>query len=351
MLDKVPSLADGSAPLFVCGVDPDNFYKSINGYYVDRNGKIYLWDYSRPYDIDVYDSSGQFEFKFGTKGEGPSEFHAVYALAVDSRGNIWVSADQRTLKVFSSQGVFLKDILLPAEMAGSFMQKIEFNGNGELVLLSSTNSGEASIYLWNPEKGSYSLMNRESRRIRASFVNFIPDFDIGRDGNIYVTDTFDYRLYKFSEKGALLGKLEAAKFKPDRIVESDFYLFDENLRVYLFPRYKEILNQLTGPSRYFPAVFGVNLDQGRIYVWTWERDGMSRYIVDIYDMNFDLVGHACYFNWVRRNLARIRNGRLYIPSIENTNAQLARQAGRLGRLNIPDQFNVYAISPLLKKSS
>lgn len=105
-----------------------------------------------------------------------------------------------------------------------------------------------------------------------------------------------------------------------------------------------IEKQLTGPSRYFPVIFGINIDGGKIFIWTSERDNMWRYIADIFDKRFNKIGKTSYFNLIRDNLARIVGGKLYIPSIENYQVELVRNLGRLSLTSIPDHLNVYKIS-------
>jgi hypothetical protein len=108
------------------------------------------------------------------------------------------------------------------------------------------------------------------------------------------------------------------------------------------------MDVLRGPSQYFPAIFGINIDRDTIYVWTSKQDEMKRFIIDVYDMSFNRKCRSCYFNSIRHNMAQMIKGRLYIPSIENENIQVTKNAGRLTMLNFADQLNVYAISNKLR---
>jgi len=116
------------------------------------------------------------------------------------------------------------------------------------------------------------------------------------------------------------------------------------MKIIRFPNSERILQELKGPSRYFPAIFGLNIDDGKIYVWTGQRDDKKRYIVDVYDLNFSQLGQACYFNFIRNNIAQIADGRLYIPSIENYDIKVMKHLGRLCLSNMPDKLNVYPIN-------
>lgn len=73
---------------------------------------------------------------------------------------------------------------------------------------------------------------------------------------------------------------------------------------------------------------------------------MGRYIVDIYDLNFKMIGEAFFFNWIRRNLAQIVDGKLYIPSIDNYDGNIMRRLGGLCLSIVAEKLN---ISPILNQ--
>jgi len=57
---------------------------------VDNNGQIYILDASRC-DVQVFDSSGNFISKFGSKGSGDNQFSSPGGIAIDDGGNIYIS--------------------------------------------------------------------------------------------------------------------------------------------------------------------------------------------------------------------------------------------------------------------
>ena len=348
--NKVPSLIENNEPIFVCGdSNSGQYYKFVWEYIVDRNGKTYLWDYYNGDHIDVYDERGEFLFQFGRKGQGPGEFQALANGAIDSRGNIWINdGNHKTLKIFSEHGEYKQDLKIPDEVARSYIKKMVFNDD-ELYIMCRGNRGEISIHKYDTKEDRCGLIYNEKRRIRVSFVDFVPDFALDQDGNLYVTDSFEYRVHKYSKDGKLIKKYEDRRLKKERIVDKDFNIFDNDFKIIRYPEYKGLVGQLTGPSQYFPAIFGINIDRGIIYVWTSRRDDMNRYIVDVYDKNFNKIGKACYFNLVRDNLAQVVGGKLYIPSLENYHVELTKHVGRLSFFNIPDRLNVYIISKEIRR--
>jgi len=340
-------LLENKRPLYTYGAENSgHFYKAIDTYAVDRNGKIFLWDSTSSDNIDVYDDQGQFLYQFGRKGEGPGEFRAVGTLAIDTKGNNWISSgNMKSLKVYSERGEYKEEILLPKEFAVSYIQKMVFNASDDLFLLCSFIGNTVSLYRFDYRKNQCQLIHSDSRRIKVGLANFRSDFTLDAEGNIYIIDSIDYRIYKYTKDGNLLFTFDMPEFKKERIVEEDFNVFaDSDFKIIRFPQYKEIMEALRGPSQYFPAIFGVNIDGDTIYVWTSKQDEMKRFIIDVYDMRFKRKCRSCYFNSVRHNMAQIMDGKLYIPSIENENIQVTKNAGRFTMLNFNDQLNVYAIS-------
>lgn len=340
----IPMLVESKKPVYTCGGDTSNrYYHSIWSCFLDRSGRAYVWDQVALDHIDVYDSFGRFLFEFGRKGQGPSEFQALTCGAVDSRDNIWIyDGNHKSLKVFFKDGKFMKEIPLPEDIEPLYMQKMVFNSENRLYILCSKNKGEIFIFKYDPKESKASLIYSEKRRMRVNFVYFIPDFALDEEGNLYVTDSFEYKVHKYSKEGTLIKTFENKKAKKEAIDKKDFNIFDNNMKMTRYP-YKEILNRLKGPSRYFPVIFGINIDQGLMYIWTSKRNG-AMYIIDVYDLDFSRVGNACYFNSIRRNLAQIIDGKLYIPSIENYDPRETDSLGKLGLTNAPEQLNVYTIS-------
>ena len=348
------SLLENKQPLFVCGGDNSgHYYRFIKNFIVAQNGRIFLWDMTSSEHIDVYDDKGKFMFQFGKKGEGPGEFRGVANGAIDSQGDIWINSDNmKSLKIYSERGEYKEEVMLPKEIALSYIKKMVFNTEDDLILLCYFSVGNKfSLYRFIIKENQCQLIHSDSKRIRPRVADFMPDFALDAAGNIYITDTLDYRIYKYSKDGRLLDKHEVRDFKKEQIVEKDFNIFSEDFKIIRYPGYKEVMGALRGPSLYFPAIFGINIDGDTIYVWSSKQDKMKRLLIDVYDLKFNWRYRSCYFNWMGRNLAQIVKGKLYIPSIENENIQLTKDVGRFSMLNYAEQLNVYAISRELSQKN
>jgi len=344
---SVPLLADSKEPIHVYGGDTSGpYYKFIWDYLLDlKNDRVYIWDYLNPDNIDVYNESGRFLFKFGKRGSGPAEFLTISKAAADSHGNIWIDdGNRKSLKIFSDHGKYLREIILPHEVRFAYIKKMLFNKYDDLYVLARESEGRIIVYKLDIEKNNFRMIYKEGHRLCISIVDFIPDIALDDNSNLYVTDSFDYRIHVFNKEGDSINVFEARKGKRERIEPHDFNIFDNNFKIVKFPGHKAILVSLTGPSRYFPVIFGINIDNGLVYVWTSERDSRGRYMIDIYNMKFESIGRACYFNFVKDNVAEIIDGKLYITSIENYEAGIVDSLGRFTFLNSPDHLNAYRIS-------
>ena len=86
---------------------------------IDNQDRVIVADRDN-HRIQVFDSDGNFLFKFGQPGSNPGEFNAPYDVAVDSIGKIYVAdAFNKRIQVFDSDGKFIKQF------------GAEGNGNGE----------------------------------------------------------------------------------------------------------------------------------------------------------------------------------------------------------------------------
>ncbi|HRD02306.1 MAG TPA: 6-bladed beta-propeller [Candidatus Saccharicenans sp.] len=342
---EIRSLAASSQPLFTIGDEGSGHYYTWIGYFAVENGLIFAWDKVRGEQIDAYDKNGNFLFSFGRKGQGPGEFQAIGCLAVDPQGDIWVSSSfGRPLEIFTADGHFKNELRLPANLSGLFIDKISFDREGNLYLLGGNEEKKILIYKYDSQRNHSQLIYEQKEGHGSSIATFIPDFALDEAGNIYITDSFDYLVYKYSKDGKLVKTFKGKKIKKELITEQDFNVFDNDMKIIRFPNSERILQELKGPSRYFPAIFGLNIDDGKIYVWTGQRDDKKRYIVDVYDLNFSQLGQACYFNFIRYNLAQIMDGRLYIAYIENYDLEVMKQLSRICLSNTADKLNVYSIN-------
>jgi outer membrane protein assembly factor BamB len=84
---------------------------------VAPSGDIYVADGYGNARVIVFDKTGKFVREWGELGHGPSQFSIVHAIALDSKGRVYV-ADRNNVRVqvFDSQGKFIeewKNLIVP----------------------------------------------------------------------------------------------------------------------------------------------------------------------------------------------------------------------------------------------
>ena len=95
------------------GSDKDENYLFYKTWHlaVDKEGNIYVLDGGND-RIQVFDKEGQYLRTIGRKGQGPGEFRSPQKVfVIDKSGEVYVP-DFRSIKVFSSNGNYLKTITL-----------------------------------------------------------------------------------------------------------------------------------------------------------------------------------------------------------------------------------------------
>src|SRR6266508_2478133 len=126
------------------------FYHAF-GVAVDGSGVVYMAD-SGNARIQVFHSSGQFLYQWGSWGDRPGQFLDPHGVAVDRQGNVYV-----------------------ADTGNSRIQK--FNGDGT----------------WLTSWGSQGSGNGQ--------FSFAEGIATDRDGNVYVADSGNHRIQKFTPAG------------------------------------------------------------------------------------------------------------------------------------------------------
>jgi hypothetical protein len=121
----------GRVPQVVSAVDPENI--SFLSLTVDGLGNIYI--VSMNHDaVFRYDTQGRFVDRFGGSGEGPGQMDVPRAIAVDSRGRIFV-ADFNGIQVFTADGAFLDVFDIPT----GGISGMAFTDHDALYVTSNTN--------------------------------------------------------------------------------------------------------------------------------------------------------------------------------------------------------------------
>ncbi len=304
-------------------------YKFVVDFYVDYRGNVYIPDYTH-YKVDKYNSDGKLVLSLGRRGEGPGEFPYVPAFAVDNKGYFYFFFRGGKVSIFDSKGSFLAQKRLPERYNRLFPKTAKISPLGDLAIL-FVDFRDGQVYykivlfknlnfLKGKEIRTFSRKNLMFKhRFLAPFLTFSPSFDFDENGNLLISDTFDYKIFLFCrDKGHL--EVFSRKCEHDRIRKEDLYLQglpEENKRVQeSLISARRSVSSLKGNEAYYPCIFKINADHGKIYVWTTKFRG-GQFIVDVYNRKFNLIEKRKFYNALaqRDGFSWIRNGFLYMADI------------------------------------
>jgi DNA-binding beta-propeller fold protein YncE len=90
------------------------YFFQPNDVYVAPNGNIFVAEghgnnaQNNPARVLKFNSSGQFLMEWGSMGDGPGEFQQPHALAMDSRGRLFVGdRSNNRIQIFDQDGNFI----------------------------------------------------------------------------------------------------------------------------------------------------------------------------------------------------------------------------------------------------
>ncbi len=162
------------------------------------DGSFYVSDGYKNTRVMKFSADGRFEFEWGTKGKGPSEFNLPHGIAVDAQERVIVcDRENERLQVFDAKGGFLH------EWKGPQIGKpygIEIGPNGHLFVI---DGGSPSLKL--QERGKAFELNAHGAVIdtfggygkEAGQFQLGHDIAVGPDGAVYVAEGTGARVQKF----------------------------------------------------------------------------------------------------------------------------------------------------------
>ena len=202
------------------GMDSDNF------------DNIYSAD-TYNHRVQVFDNSGNYLFQFGELGKEDGQFNGPYSLAVDDIGRIYVAdGNNNRIQVFDSSGNFIFKF---GEIG---------TGEGQFQAPHDVAVHDSRIY----------VADRLNHRIQIFDIdgNFLSAFgsqgsddgqfqspgEVAFDslGNIYVTDLFNHRVQVFDNSGNFLEKIGTYGSAPGQFDKPIGIESDDKDRIYVVDR-------------------------------------------------------------------------------------------------------------------
>lgn len=162
------------------------------------DGSFYVSDGYQNTRVVKFSAKGEYEFEWGTKGEGPGQFRLPHGIALDKQGRVYVcDRSNSRLQVFEAKGKFV------AEWKGPQIGRpygVATDNTGHIFLV---DGGEQSVRA--ADRGKVVELDAQGQ-VLDTFGSHGSgpgqfrtghDVAIGPDGAVYVADSGGKRVVKF----------------------------------------------------------------------------------------------------------------------------------------------------------
>ncbi|MBN1219786.1 MAG: TIGR03663 family protein [Anaerolineae bacterium] len=232
---------------------------------VAPDGRIYVAD-SGNHRIQVFDSNGNFLFKWGSQGNGPGQLNEPWGLAVAADGTVFVADTwNHRIQKFSANGeplgsfgAFANVQSDPQAEPGTFWgpRDIAIDATGNLYV---TDTGNKRIQKFTPA-GQFMQAWGGGGIVPGTFEEPV-GIDIDSQGNFYVADTWNRRIQKFDPDFNPLTQWEVVGWESEGVVNKPYLAIDDQDRVFI-----------TDPEGYRVIAYD---NSGQVIV-TWGQYGQDR---------------------------------------------------------------------------
>jgi DNA-binding beta-propeller fold protein YncE len=168
---------------------------------------IYVTDTNHQ-QVQVFDSSGKFAFKFGSKGTGNGQFQFPYGITGDSKGNIYV-ADlyNGKISIFTKDGKFIKYFTDDSKNANFFTTPAGLRIYNNILYVTDIKSNSVREYNMSGKM----LLQLTTASSKSDTLNAPNAVTIDADKNIYVSDTGNQRLVMYDKNGKFIRIINGSK--------------------------------------------------------------------------------------------------------------------------------------------
>jgi len=264
------------------GSGPGQF-QDPRGIAVGPEGRVYVADGGN-HRIQVFDTEGNFLRQWGGQGSAPGQFQEPWGLAVSPDGEVYVADTwNHRIQVFDSEGNFLRAWGAFAQTAQAIGAEGLFWGprgtavdaQGDVYV---TDTGNKRVQKFSPE-GKF-LDQWGGAGMEPGQMDEPVGIAIDREGYIYIADTWNQRVQKFSPRFTPLAQWPVEGWFGQSVVNKPYIATDPRGRVYVTdPEGYQVIvfngdgelvatfGQYGNDGQSFALPIGIDIDgQGRVYV-------------------------------------------------------------------------------------
>ncbi len=204
----------------------DGQLTGARGVAIAPDGSIYVADQSNN-RIQKFDASGKFLVKWGNKGTGDGQLDTPSGVAVDKNGNVWVSdLWNHRVQEFDANGKFLLKFGTYAAAtgnaaSGSFFgpRGIAVGPNGDVYV---TDTGNKRVQKFS-SAGKFEAVWGQDGTGPAQFKEPI-GIAVDQQGSVYVADTWNRRIQKFDANGVFQSQISVGSWPGAQAVNGEPFL-------------------------------------------------------------------------------------------------------------------------------
>jgi uncharacterized protein (TIGR03663 family) len=205
---------------------------------IGPDGSIYVAD-SGNHRVQVFDQEGNFLLKWGSEGIEPGQFNEPWGIAIGADGTVFVADTwNHRVQVFSSTGQFITAFGtfvnvqhdVQAEPGGFWGPRdIAIGPQGNLYV---TDTGNKRIQKFTPA-GEFLQAFGGGGIIPGTFEEPV-GIDIDSQGNIYVADTWNRRIQKFDSNFTPLLQWDVVDvWESESVINKPYLAVDDQSRVFI----------------------------------------------------------------------------------------------------------------------